>query len=143
MKREWGSRVSLEPCPPTRSPQITRGVRRTTAAAPTCVCCPRGSPSTPAPAPRAYSFRTTGRRARRVSCGGAAAAWVSTVCFPRGGAHAVRAPSRWDWVRAGLCCPTGAPGLPSVRAGRARWAETLSAEHPACLCDHTLKAGRC
>lgn len=52
-----------------RLPQSTRGVRRTMAAAPTCVCCPRGSLSTRVPAPPACSFTTTARRARQVRRG--------------------------------------------------------------------------
>lgn len=58
------------------------------AAAPICACCPRGSPSTPAPAPRACSFRTTARRARQVSRGGAAAGLGVCRLLPSGrGSH--------------------------------------------------------
>lgn len=56
----------LSPCPASQS---THSARRTTVAAPTCACCPRGSLSTRAPAPRACSFRTTARRARQVRRG--------------------------------------------------------------------------
>lgn len=48
------------------SHQSTRHVRKATAAAPTCACCPRGSPSTPAPALLVYSCRTMARRVRQV-----------------------------------------------------------------------------
>lgn len=98
--------------PRPRFPQTTRGVRRTTAAAPICACCPRGSPSMPAPAPQVCSFRTTARRARQVSQGGAAAGLGAHLLLPSGrGSHGLGSelPGLGQiWA----LLPDGRPGVP-------------------------------
>lgn len=98
--------------PPPRFPQTTRGVRRTTAAAPICACCPRGSPSTPAPAPRGCSFRTTARRARQVSRGGAATSLGAHRLLPSGrGSHGLGSKPR-GLGKIWALLPDGRPGVP-------------------------------